>query len=221
MRLARIQPRMQVVDVGCGRGEIVLNSVLSGASAWGLDYSQVAVRLARQALSATTAGEMQSKLALLQANAIQLPFPEGSVDIVFMLDVVEHLYPSELKAALDEAWRILKHGGRLVVHTMPNLWYYRFGYPVYRGLQRLRGQHLPSDPRQRWSYSHVHVNEQTPSRLKSALQNSRFKARVWLASTQSYEYERNLMIKTGMSFLTSVYPFRWIFCNDIFAVGEK
>ena len=160
-------------------------------------------------------------IGLQRANAQRLPLASASADVVFMLDVVEHLNPAELQATLDEAWRVLKPGGRLVVHTMPNLWYYRWGYPLYRGLQGLRGQRLPADPRQRWSYSHVHVNEQTPPRLVRTLRGSRFQTRVWLASTVDYNYEPNRLVRWGMGFLTRAWPFRYIFCNDIFAIGVK
>ena len=138
-----------------------------------------------------------------------------------MLDIVEHLLPDELSAALGEVWRILKPGGQVIIHTMPNLWYYRIGYPIFRFIQGLRGEILPADPRQRWEYSHVHVNEQTPSKLRSTLLAYNFETRVWLQSTVSYEYESNDFVRRGMEFVTSTTPFRSIFCNDIFAIGLK
>jgi SAM-dependent methyltransferase len=212
---------MRVVDVGCGRGEILLHSAGRGALAWGLDYAREAVLLTRELLGASAGKEQRARIGVGQANATRLPFASDQADLVFMLDVVEHLYPPELKAALAEAWRILRPGGRLVVHTMPNLWYYRFGYPLYRSLQGLRGERLPADPRTRWDFRHVHVNEQTPISLRKALKESRFEARVWLATTQSYEYESNPLVRRGMNFLVRALPFKWAFCNDIFAIGTK
>ncbi len=223
LELAQIKAGMRVVDIGCGRGELVLHCTRRGAYTWGLDYARPALGLAQQALKTVFAQSVPcASWALQQANASgALPFASGSVDVVFMLDVVEHLLPHELKAALDETWRILRPGGRLVVHTMPNLWYYHYGYPLYRLLQRLRGQHLPADPRARWKYSHVHVNEQTPTRLRRALLESGFKARVWLHPIQSYEYEDSRLVRVSMRALAHIYPFRWVFCNDIFAIGSN
>jgi cyclopropane fatty-acyl-phospholipid synthase-like methyltransferase len=37
-----------------------------------------------------------------------------------MLDVVEHLTPTELDRTLAQARRILAPGGRLYIHTFPN-----------------------------------------------------------------------------------------------------
>jgi predicted SAM-dependent methyltransferase len=138
-----------------------------------------------------------------------------------MLDVVEHLHPHELDTVLGEVIRILRTGGRLIVHTMPNLWYYRYGYPLYRMMQYLRGQSLPVDPRDRWPYAHVHVNEQDPKRLGRTLTLAGFRSRVWLRTTQSYAYEKNRFVRMGMEILTRWVPFRWLFCNDIFAIGTK
>src|SRR5262245_59181487 len=41
----------RVLDVGCGRGELVLQSAMRGAEAWGIDYADAAVAIAERALS--------------------------------------------------------------------------------------------------------------------------------------------------------------------------
>ena len=221
LKLAELSFGLQVVDIGCGRGEIILQCAKQGSIAWGIDYAFPALELAKEAIHDSSDQESMNMIGIQQANAQHLPFMNDSADVVFMLDLVEHLLPEELKRALVETFRILKPGGRLIIHTMPNLWYYHFGYPVYRFIQSLRGEELPEDPRKRWSYSHVHVNEQTPRTLKKALIASGFQTKVWLQSTVSYEYEKNLIVRRGMEFLTTVPPLRTIFCNDIFAVGIK
>jgi ubiquinone/menaquinone biosynthesis C-methylase UbiE len=221
LELADITPGQTIVDIGSGRGEIILHCAQKGAKAWGLDYSEQAVIIADAALSEMAEDYYKKAIAIQQADATRLPFPNDSIDLVFMLDVVEHLYPDQLAQAFTEIHRILKPGGRLIVHTMPSLWYYHYGYPVYRWLQRLRGQQLPEDPRDRWQYKEVHVNEQTPAALRNALRDASFQTRVWLQTTVDYDYEKNSLVRHGMEFLTRVYPFRWIFCNDIFGIGVK
>jgi ubiquinone/menaquinone biosynthesis C-methylase UbiE len=221
LNLAEIEPGMHVIDLGCGRGEMVLHSALRGAWVWGLDYAAEALTLSKEAFDRVVEKDVLYKLSVQQTNAVALPFAENIIDIVFMLDIVEHLYPNELDQSFAEVYRVLQPGGRLIVHTMPNLWYYRFGYPIYRFFQNLRGKKLPADPRSRWAFAHVHINEQTPSRLKKSLRAAGFKTRVWLSTTQSYDYEENVFVRFVMNFLTKVYPFRWIFCNDIFALAIK
>ncbi len=221
LQLVTIQPGMRIVDIGCGRGELLMHCARRGAQVWGLDYAEEALALCRELLASPSNADIRDHIILTRASALELPLPAQSVDIVFMLDVVEHLYPAELQQAFLDIRRVLKPGGKLIIHTMPNLWYYDFGYPLYRGLQRLRGQQLPADPRARWDYHDVHVNEQTPHSLRRALRKSKLRSYVWLKTTQPYTYEQNALIRWGMTCVTNIYPFRWIFCNDIFAVATK
>lgn len=221
LNLAGVRPGMRVLDVGCGRGEIVLQCARRGATAWGLDYAEEAILVAREGLTTIATPEDLAHISIMRSNARSLPFPDNSMDVVFMLDVVEHLYPKELTETFTDIWRVLRPGGQLVIHTMPNLWYYHYGYPIYRVVQRLRREQLPPDPRFRWDYHEVHVNEQTPTTLHHALATCGYQAKVWLRTTQDYSYEPNPVVRWGMKFLTKVYPFRWIFCNDIFAIGCK
>jgi ubiquinone/menaquinone biosynthesis C-methylase UbiE len=219
--MAHLSPGMRVVDIGCGRGEIVFQAALAETWAWGLDYSHAAVEIAHRNLGNALPGEKIKYSAVQQSSALALPFASDSINCIFMLDIVEHLTPLELHTALLEAFRILKPGGRLIVHTMPNLWYYHFGYPIFRWIQGLRGQSLPVDPRQRWDYSFMHINEQTPRSLHNAVQKANFYTRTWLQNTQTFENEHNIFVRWGMKFLSTVYPFRFWFCNDIFSLGLK
>jgi ubiquinone/menaquinone biosynthesis C-methylase UbiE len=221
LKLANIKPGMNVVDIGCGRGELVMNCARLGAKIWGLDYAKEALFLAHEIIEDERYIAYKNLMAIQLSNAGKLPFANGSIDLVFMLDIVEHLNTDELCLALNEVWRILNPNGRLIVHTMPNLWYYRFGYPLFRIVQLVKGIKLPTDPRARWEYSHVHINEQDPRKLRNAMETSKFNAKIWLYPTQNYQYEHNPFIRLSMKFLSRVYPFRWIFCNDIFAIGTK
>jgi len=217
LKIAHLTAGMQVLDIGCGRGELVLHCARAGAQVWGLDYAQDALNFTKELAGA----QSHEKMAFQRAYTGQLPFASSSFDIIFMLDIVEHLHPSELTAALDEVRRVLKVNGKVIIHTMPNLQYYNFGYPIYRFFQLLRGKKLPKDPRERGSYAHLHINEQTPRRLKQVLKTSQFQTRVWLENIQDFNHESNPFIRQGMRWLTTRLPFNWIFCNDIFAIGTK
>lgn len=221
LQLATIMPGTRVIDIGCGRGEVLYHVALRGGQVWGIDYAYEAVTIAQETLEKVLPENLHRRVRIYQGDATNLSFASNTIDYVFLLDVVEHLYPEPLDQTFREIFRVLKPGGEVIVHTMPNLWYYHYGYPIYRLLQSLRGNKLPANPRDRWPYSHLHVNEQTPLGLKRTIQKAGFVSRVSLIPAQDFSYENNRLVRLGMQFVNRAYPFKWIFCNDIFAIGKK
>lgn len=215
-----VRPSMRALDVGCGRGESLIWLARQGAKVWGVDYAKDALVLSRGVLKSMA--ESENCCLLIAANACRLPFATESFDIVLLLDVIEHLYPWELEQTFAEIWRVLKCNGRLIIHTAPNLWYYRFGYPVYRLFQRLRGMHLPEDPRDRFRYhQRVHVNEQSPASLVRALRRSGFQPRVWVTDVQQRWKHEGALVNILGWIATHIWPVKWIFCGDIFGEARK
>jgi SAM-dependent methyltransferase len=106
-----------IVDIGCGDGAAtrVAASLNPGHRLVGVDWSAEALRQARG-----------RGLALIRAGVegSGLPLASASVDVVIMSEVIEHLVDTD--SALDEAFRVLKPGGSLLLST-PNLaaWYNR------------------------------------------------------------------------------------------------
>jgi cyclopropane fatty-acyl-phospholipid synthase-like methyltransferase len=182
---AAISTGMNILDVGCGRGEILLHCLKLGAFAWGIDYASAAVRIARTTVDATLAPDLRTGVSVIQSDARTMPFTNDSMDRVFMLDIVEHLTPDELKITFLEINRVLKPNGALIIHTMPNTWYYNYGYPLYRFVHHIRGIELPTNPRDRWDYSEVHINEQNIRSLRQALQAANYQAHVWLKNGET------------------------------------
>jgi len=223
VRFLDLRPGMRLLDVGCGRGELVAFCGRAGVTAVGIDYSATGLDLARRTIGHGAElhreGWVDPGLAL--GDARRLPFGPGTFERAIMSDIVEHLYPHELHAALAEAHRILVPGGELLIHTMPNLWYYRYGYPLFRLVRRLQGASLPADPRERFTFSHVHVNEQTPRTLSRALAGSPFSHwKVWLHDYRTYE-EYHPAMRGAMRLLTRLPLLKWIFCDDVFALARK
>jgi ubiquinone/menaquinone biosynthesis C-methylase UbiE len=168
---AQLTEGMTVCDIGAGRGELVALAVEHGAKwAVGVEYSGAAATLAAQSIAAREVG---AKAAVVLADARQIPLPDGCADLVFMIDVIEHLAPIELSATLREAHRVLRPGGRLFAHTFPTRTIYDVTYRGLRAAARLRGKRWPEDPRN--DYEHrMHVNEQTRSGLRRSLQTAGF-----------------------------------------------
>jgi SAM-dependent methyltransferase len=110
------------VDIGCGDGMCteVARSVCAstpGASVAfvGMDWSIAALK---QAHARTI------PVARASADNRGLPLADSSVDVVIMSELIEHLVDPD--STLDEAWRVLRPGGTLLLST-PNLaaWYNR------------------------------------------------------------------------------------------------
>jgi SAM-dependent methyltransferase len=98
-----------VVDLGCGRGEFLELLRAAGIAGRGVESNAEAVALCRSQGLDVTSGDL---VAFLRQQ------PDGTLGGVFAAQVVEHLPPGVLTAAIREAHRALKAGGVLVLETV-------------------------------------------------------------------------------------------------------
>ena len=243
LSLAGIRPGQRILDIGCGRGELVACSARLGAFATGIDYSKTAVGIARDALAGHLP-DVQERASFALMDARRLTFADATFDTAFMTDVVEHLAPRELAAALAETCRVLRHGGRLVVHTSPNRLLLDRAYPAYTRrvhqalaaacrLLRYRdavfSPDLPVAPRlPRTEYERrLHVNEQTGDSLWAALEAAGFDIErliYWEPAVSGTRLSLRLHL---LDFLRFLRPFSYFpplsryFCNHIWAVARR
>lgn len=222
--IAEVRPGMKILDVGCGRGEIVRHCIKMGIECYGLDYAEVATHMTRDVINTEiteTSGAVRA--GVLRSDAKKLPFPTAYFDRVLMYDVVEHLYPWELHEALLDTHRVLKPNGKFIMHTAPNRWYDQYAYPWVRRIRTIMGQgdNYPKDPRAITPVNqHVHVNEQSPLSMYQALWKAGFSGRVWLASPPQNRQESSVMaLLRRVAF--DAPPFRWFFERELFAVAGK
>jgi SAM-dependent methyltransferase len=98
-----------VLDVGCGRGELLRLVSDSGLSASGVELNPIAVEECRQKGLAVEEGDGLAALARR---------PAGSLGAVVALQVVEHWPPETIFVFLREARRALAPGGVLIAETI-------------------------------------------------------------------------------------------------------
>lgn len=98
----------KLLDIGCGRGDLLRALSKKGAKACGLEVSQA--RLA-QAQALPKVGDESYHLGLGQ----DLPFADESFDIAIFFNSLHHVPSEVMGAALREAWRVLKPEGLLYV----------------------------------------------------------------------------------------------------------
>lgn len=94
----------RVLEVGCGAGVDLARFARGGAVVTGVDISPSAIALARANV------EQQGLQADLRvASGEQLPFPDGSFDLVYAHGVVQ--YTAEPQKLVDECRRVLRPAG--------------------------------------------------------------------------------------------------------------
>lgn len=181
-RLARVHPHPQrVLDLGCGRGEMARHFAARGCRVDAIDYSEAAIRLAEAALA--DAPELAARVSLRCQSVTDPDAFQGGYDLVLASDLIEHLAPGELDILYRRVARHLQPGGVFLVHTFPNHWYYRFGYPGRRRAAAREGKQLPAEPRSAYELQ-MHINEQSPPRLRRQLRHYFPHVRLWAGDHQ-------------------------------------
>lgn len=98
-----------LLDIGCGRGELLDVAEEAGIEARGIDLD---VELVRLAVERGFTAEVGDGIAVLRDA------PDGSLGAVSAIHVVEHLPVDQLEAFFAEALRALRPGGLLITETI-------------------------------------------------------------------------------------------------------
>lgn len=118
----------RLLEIGYGSGLLMPTLASACDELYGLDLEREPAglrdRLARLGVHPR---------ALVQANAQSIPFDDGFFDGVVAFSIFEHLRPSELVPALEEAARVLPPGGKLLigcpaVHKLMNAAFATIGF---------------------------------------------------------------------------------------------
>lgn len=116
----------RVLDVGCGRGDVLLT--LSGQIEEGIGIDICPGDLNRA--ESERQQRQITNVTFRHADARALPFADGSFDVVLLLgDVLTYLADGEHAVVVAELRRILKEEGIAVHESMNWDWEYRWPYP--------------------------------------------------------------------------------------------
>ena len=99
------------LDVGSGGGLLAEEFAGLGCRVTGVDPSAESIATARD--HAASSG---LEIEYVQGAGEQLPFEDGTFDIVYCCDVLEHV--DDLQRTLDESARVLKPGGLYMFDTI-------------------------------------------------------------------------------------------------------
>lgn len=210
INIADLHPKNRVLDVGCGRGELVLHAVLKGCEAVGIDYSNDAIDIARETILQLPEG-LKKNVTLLQMDACKMDFKKESFDRIFLTDVVEHLQDEELKHVFQTCQQLLKDNGRLIIHTAPTLNYLRIGQYFRKLFYCFKLENFQTTSLKYEKDEKGHINIQSKRSLENHL--SFFpKVRCWYQLCLSENLIKKVIDKT---------PFAPYLALNLFAIASK
>jgi ubiquinone/menaquinone biosynthesis C-methylase UbiE len=110
----KIVAALEVLDIGCGAGTQSILWAEAGHHVHAVDVNQPLLELGKQ--RAHVAGhDIEFRLG----SALELPWPEESMDVCLVIELLEHV--KEWEACLNECARVLRPGGVLFVTTSNKL----------------------------------------------------------------------------------------------------
>ena len=106
--LSKIKPNeKRVLNIGVGNGYLEVLLLKNGKTVYALDPSSAAIENLKKNLGLSDA---VARVGYSQ----EIPFVDGSMDVVDMSEVIEHLDDEILAKTLGEVRRVLRRGGRFI-----------------------------------------------------------------------------------------------------------
>jgi ubiquinone/menaquinone biosynthesis C-methylase UbiE len=113
--------REQVLDVGCGRGLMLIGAAkrLTTGKAMGIDLWQAEDLSGNRPEATRENGRREGvtdRIEVVTGDMRDLPFPDASFDVVLSMNAIHNLYAAkDREKAISEITRVLKPGGRVLI----------------------------------------------------------------------------------------------------------
>jgi len=146
----------RVLDIGCGADNYTIPAGQQTGMAIGIDPSGPMVRAAQRRRQQRLEG-----IIYVQGTGEMLPFPDASFDVVLIVTVL--CFTSNPRALLNEAHRVLRVGGRIIIGELGR-------YSIWAFRRRIQG--ILGDPV--WGQARFH----SPKDLRDLLKATRFEKAV-------------------------------------------
>jgi ubiquinone/menaquinone biosynthesis C-methylase UbiE len=113
LRFIDPQPDETIFDAGCGTGGNIVLLSPRVKEIIGMDYSRGATERCQRRIDSSQLGNAK----VVQGNVTKVPLPDGSVDKVLCVSLLQYMDDSEVACALSELKRILHHEGVIILHV--------------------------------------------------------------------------------------------------------
>ena len=109
-----VKPGMDILDIGCGTGSLLIDAAKAGADAAGVDISEGMLAVARKRISDSG---LKDRIKLYNAGAVEIEslFPENNFDLIVSTLVFSELYGEERELVLKQIKKLLKPGGIFIL----------------------------------------------------------------------------------------------------------
>jgi len=204
--IAGLKTSGRILDLGCGRGELAHYFAEQGFEVTAVDYSEAAIELVERTFRDEP--DLRTRVELICSDVCSVPL-SGYYDAAVASDVIEHLSPEELDRLYARVAKHLSADGIFVVHTYPNLWYFKYDYVKKRRIASAIGAYFPAQPRTRYERL-MHINEQSPRVLKRSLKRHFNSVLLWFANKDA----------PGGSLVEKFSPRQMCAASDLFAVAS-
>jgi cyclopropane fatty-acyl-phospholipid synthase-like methyltransferase len=205
-----LKPTDSLLDIGCGRGEMVIYHALTGGESTGVDFSEEAIKIA-----AAKANELNAECSFEISSFADID-ETLKYDKIISIDFIEHISASEGIAFFQKCNTLLNPGGKLLIYTFPNTVRRKYGYRLIRFLSILKGKPLPKQEPDTVSdhYKQYHLNEQSYFTLKESAVRAGFRKTqvTYFDPSVKDSFLKKVLIKT---------PVRHIFLKGLTLIAVK
>jgi len=148
--VTRLKNAKRILDIGCGKGEFIVEMEKRGWDVYGIDVSSYVCKLAER--------KLKKKNKIYNCELSDCDFHNDYFDVITLWTVLEHVYDPD--TLLGEIYDILKDEGILIIQV-PNIenLIFKFTKEKYSALQTVP----------------LHVNFFTPETLEAIITKNGFK----------------------------------------------
>jgi ubiquinone/menaquinone biosynthesis C-methylase UbiE len=220
----KLTPKIDVLEIGCGRGDTALYVASKVHSITAIDYSPDAIKIAKK-ISKYHASRIQKKTKFMIMKATELKFKDDSFDAILLIDTLDHLNNKEQKKMFKEIIRVMKPNGTIFIRTCSNriLLSHTYNYYTYplnkfltwmdKKIKHAEYDSLPKDPRTK-EQKRQHINEPDYFKLKKLF--NEFSLIGKIKGEPGFLKEGNRMRTNIYNFIVTLHPFSRYFPLHIF-----